>query len=381
MSRKSAALNYKQTLPGPSSQKEPPVSPRPPPQHHVTMNALQVAVVSSIFAEDRGNEMHATCLALCNAFRDGVSLPFLRVCCRTPHSLVHPTLCPESPSALPVTASTAGARSSSGASTTNSSRVLPYRRISSLDLEWNYGDLLRCTPKWPVGVQCIHLTKLSVPLIDISLPTTLTRLSFGDAFTIPWVKHSIVGMAPWWPAGLRELYLGLTFDGSIANVEWPPGLEKLSMPAFTQPIEGARWPAGLETLEFLQRSDINERKRGIYTVPLGVALPLFNSPIAGAETYLPPGLRTLWLSDGFNQDVEDVDWPSQLREVGFGQQFQRSFLQGGSCYRERMKGCVGITLENEHFCSCSRSSMRPQSQTCSHDGYIAQQVWLRLSWR
>lgn len=172
------------------------------------MSALQVAVVSSIFAEC-GNTMEITCLSLCNTFRDGAALPRLSVCSRSPSTLLF-KIYPESPRAL--------------ASAPACPRVLPYRRVSALGLEWGCGGEILGAPKWPAGVKHIYLACFDTPLENISWPATVTCLSFDEDLTAgrPWCMGSSTFNQPVvaaWPAELRELYLGKAFNQPIVDVE------------------------------------------------------------------------------------------------------------------------------------------------------------------
>lgn len=133
------------------------------------------------------------------------------------------------------------------------------------------------------------------------------------------------------PAGVRELRLGGAFNRCIRKIAWPASLEQLSFGyRFNKPIDGVRWPATLKQLTFGDKFD--------QPLPLmqdasdaGVAIawpPNLESLVFGADFShkvagggfdgggrLPTSLRRLTLSEGFQQHVDAVDWPSRLEEL------------------------------------------------------------------
>lgn len=294
--------------------------------------ALHLCAISG-FIEGGGHNMPVACLGLCNAFRDAVPLRRLRVNEETPPALLA-MIFPGCPSA----------------GLSRSLRMLPHRRVVTLELSWPSRSWTLflppgtdvCPPSrqephtstvtlppseedvlgaasWPEGVREIVLCGFNQPIQGGWWPATLERLVFspentssdiykmGDSF-----NQTLVGVK--WPVGLRELYLGFRFNQPINEVQWPAGLRTLSMPGFDQPLAGMQWPAGLEALEFLFPRAIADIEHG-ESLDGSYLFGGFNQSLAG-EGVLPSGLRRLWLSPDFCQDLSDVSWPSQLREIG-----------------------------------------------------------------
>lgn len=121
------------------------------------------------------------------------------------------------------------------------------------------------------------------------------------------------------PTGLREIFLGNSFNQPIDRVAWPGGLERMPLPGFNQPLNGVRWPRGLKSLEFLPPAEIRIREDPLTTLEqIHSGGRGFNQPINGPGIDLPPSLKTLWLSDAFRP--ERVVWPEGLLKLGIGDQ-------------------------------------------------------------
>lgn len=333
-------------------------------QHDLTLRALQLAAVSGLFSndgrdidEDGGGggvgdqeQLMLTCLAMCNAFRDGVPVGRMVINKDTAVALVT-ALFPDI-HRPPGDDDTKTKEPIAIHSTTTTTRVLPQRRVLALDMEWvplverdhpdggwtssvlsttrsaeekthegNDFSPFRdydCTTagvltavRWPEGVKAIRLSDFDQPLQDVTWPDTLETLVFLRSRPTPWgniwnpldaFNQPIVGVS--WPAGLREIYLGEHFDQPIEKVDWPEGLQLLSMPGFTGRTDGARWPAGLHRLELTDPSNVSGREQGKVSLDMlqSSFRPGFNHSIAEPGV-LPPGLRSLWLSESFNQEV------------------------------------------------------------------------------
>ena len=109
--------------------------------------------------------------------------------------------------------------------------------------------------RWPDGVREIYLSIFNRPVDEVVRPDGMELLSlcspYHDHYGCQVPDHfnrPLAGVT--FPAGLREIWLGLQFNHSIDNVAWPEGLELLSMPGFDRPIRNVRWPPGLKTLYF-----------------------------------------------------------------------------------------------------------------------------------
>lgn len=298
--------------------------------------ALQVAVVSG-FVED-SRPVQESCLGLCNACRDGVPVECVRIGQEVPLSLmcVVGRICPCSLAELPPT------------------RVLRPRRVvkvrwtwderpeGSLDFAMEDGAGLTNPDLpsviWPEGVQELQLVLFNQVLEEVEWPKSLQRLSFySDGFRVPGLggkfpfppdrrgtfNRPLQGVN--FPSGLREIFLGNSFDQPIDEVVWPDALERLSLPGFKKSIDNVRWPPRLVALEFLCPSQIQLRKKeGVRVEELDSVVQGFNRPF----TTLPSSLETLWLSNNFAQEcLADIAWPSGLTTLGLGRSFGAHLLE------------------------------------------------------
>lgn len=288
--------------------------------------ALRVAVVAGFMGDSR--EMQGSCLGLCNARREGVPLGCLRIGKGVPPTLLAMVL----PSATQAQQTEAPP-----------TRVVQPRRV--LKVEWNFndvfdvpglGDLDVSEVQWPEGTKEINLLQFNRTVHSVTWPVTLDRLSFCilgparlslQATTMtPWptkgfFNHSLEGAI--FPSGLREMFLGETFDHPIHNVVWPHGLERLSLPGCDQPIDDVTWPPALRSLEFLPPKQIHLRKNpSTCAEELDFESSGHNFPFSK----LPESLEALWLSDAFAQSLDEVTWPPGLLTIGLGLGFDAFFI-------------------------------------------------------
>lgn len=294
--------------------------------------ALQVAVVSGFLKDSRS--VQESCLGLCNACRDGVPLECILIQEEMPLSLLSVVL----------------PNGSSAADDHGATRVLLPRRVLKVRCEWheqvpdvppvNYvANVDLASVNWPEGVKEVQLVLYDQALEGVAWPKSLERLSFySDAFVMLIGKklakfmfpssrkglfnHPLQGVD--FPSGLREIFLGNSFDQPIEDVVWPDALERLSMPGFNKSIDNVRWPLQLLALEFLCPSQILLRKEGVRIEELDREVEGFNRPFAA----LPASLETLWLSNAFAQDsLADIAWPSGLTTLGLGMSFGADLLE------------------------------------------------------
>lgn len=308
-----------------------------------TLRAIQVAATSGFV--EHNLRLQESCLALCNWCREYVPLQFMRICSEGPSKFLAvfgaDLLCLEAD---------------------DHSRVMLPKRV--LKVDWTFSDyagrllvehsffemrtedeiaehrgVTACNFKmsnmcWPAAIREVYFDEFNRPIDDVVWPDSLKRLAFcnsqhDDKFarcgTFGIFNQSLDGAT--FPAGLRELYLGPEFDRCIENVNWPEGLELLSMPGFDYPIGNVRWPPRLKTLNFLVSSEIKHRQspggwgRAWHPCDPNVG---FNGPLDS----LPVSLETLWLSDNFNQPLRGVTWPSELALLGLGTRISMESMHG-----------------------------------------------------
>ena len=98
---------------------------------------------------------------------------------------------------------------------------------------------------------------------------------------------------------LQELVLGFAFDHSLIDVKLPSTLVKLRLGVyFNHPLEGVTLPQTLEVIEFQDWSRC-----------------AFNQPIE--RVVWPPNIRSLYFYNAFNQTVKDTCWPANLEILSF----------------------------------------------------------------
>lgn len=288
--------------------------------------ALQVAVVSGFVEDSRA--VQESCLGLCNACRDGVPVECILIQEEVPLSLLSVVV----PS---------GSRALDGLRVT---RVLQPRRVLKVRFEWHeqfpdiptqtyVANLDLANVKWPEGIEEVQFALYDQALERVVWPKSLERLSFYSHGSVMHVgeslarfpcsplrglfNHPLQGVS--FPSGLREIFLGNSFDQPIEDVAWPVALERLSLPGFNHSIDNLRWPPRLVALEFLCPSQIQLRKKeGVRAEELDNLVQGFNRPF----TTLPASLETLWLSNAFAQDsLAGIAWPPRLTTLGLGKSF------------------------------------------------------------
>ncbi|CAN0110915.1 unnamed protein product, partial [Laminaria digitata] len=95
--------------------------------------------------------------------------------------------------------------------------------------------------RWPEGLKNLFLVHFNRPVDGAFGPDCLQVLAFHIPSRLAYVDGTM-GIFNWpldgvtFPADLRELFLGNSFNQPIAGVAWPEGLERLSMPGFNRPI-------------------------------------------------------------------------------------------------------------------------------------------------
>lgn len=206
------------------------------------------------------------------------------------------------------------------------------------------------TIRWPEGTTEIALSSFNQCMDSVAWPAGLETLWLGEPrvayameYGIPDIFNKCIhGVS--FPSGLREIFLGENFNRPIDGVDWPKGLERLSLPGFNQSIRYVKWPPGLKALEFVSPKNILLWTGGAvyydfgpgrgYPIRFSPARPsrylwfneggsLFNQPLG---TTLPPSLETLWLSEAFDQPLDNVAWPDGVVTLGL------SFDYDDRCY-------------------------------------------------
>ncbi|CAN0375490.1 unnamed protein product [Pylaiella littoralis] len=273
--------------------------------------ALRVAVVAGFIGNSQ--RVQESCLVLCNACREGVPLE-CRLGKGVPATLLAMFLPHASQAQLPEAPPT---------------RVLQPRRVRKVEFtqigdvffSMDFAGVDMSKVQWPEGTKEIRLLQFDRTVDDVTWPVNLDRLSFcvldyktnfctdGSSFNHP--LSNVI-----FPGGLREIFLGELFDQPIDDVAWPQGLERMSLPGFNQPIDDVRWPPALKSLEFMPPKEIQLRKNpNIRAAQLDIHHELgYNCHF----TNLPASLETLWLSDAFSQNLDEINWPPGLVTLGLG---------------------------------------------------------------
>ncbi|CAM9438138.1 unnamed protein product, partial [Hapterophycus canaliculatus] len=319
------------------------------------LRALQMAAVSGFCA---GNGLPESCLGLCNAFREGVPWECMQV-----HPDIQPSL-----GALFFPSAMEGWNAEG-----EPTRVLLPRRVrkvlwtfrpsdeneepeaavrlagdramfrqseedykeapSALSDPVGIGKADLRLVQWPEGIEDIQLLLYDRQIQGVAWPSGLEQLSFhahGYVRTAPWstrgiFDHSLDGVS--FPSSLRAIFLGERFNQPLVDVVWPDGLERLSLPGYRRSIDNVRWPPALKSLEFMPPGEIRLRMTpNVHAEMLEISRTGFNSRF----TTLPASLETLWLSDGFEQSLDDVIWPSGLSTLGLGVGCLPSLMSGVS---------------------------------------------------
>lgn len=319
----------------------------------LSLRAITLVAMAGFVVNNRS--LKESCLAICNSCRESLQQPCLKLDINAPRSL----LAVFSPDVL-------------GANAEVASRVLLPKRVlkvkwrfhdptstdlvegveqeeveeqeegkgipqdredveRDLEMAWDF-DLTKVL--WPEGMREIYLDCFNRPVDNVVWPEGLEILSFHmpgglavwdmqcDSGTEGICNRPLDGVT--FPAGLREIFLGIKFNQDITGVAWPDGLERLSMPGFNQPTDGVQWPSRLKTLEFIKPYQFEQRQyndripwdwhRAGFDQPLGMSLPM--------------RLETLWLSDNFGQSLRGVTWPSGLVLLGLGSEVTQESIDG-----------------------------------------------------
>ncbi|CAM9183199.1 unnamed protein product [Scytosiphon promiscuus] len=177
-------------------------------------------------------------------------------------------------------------------------RISPHRRISRL--LYNV-DLPLPQVAWPAGLRALRFGWTFDHPLDAPLPASLVSLELGGSF-----NHHIEGVA--WPPRLTLLRFGDRFNRQVELAAWPATLRELTFgSSFDQPIESVEWPPALEVLR------------------LGDG---FNHPVRGVEWAGAASLRRLEFGSAFRCAVGGVAWPSGLRVLKFGACFDQPLDAG-----------------------------------------------------
>lgn len=318
--------------------------------------ALQLAIVSGLL-QDTGSAQEA-CLGLCNACRDGVPFELLRFgegVGRARMAMVLPRAAKAPQIGVPTT------------------RVLQPRK--GLKVEYRFADHEQLSSslrrsdqhhaetsfdnvdihevQWPKGAKSVSLILFNQCVARVVWPASMERLSlcslgpiaggFGPRFSNPLAgvfNRPLEGAS--FPAGLREVFLGNSFNQPIDRVAWPDRLERMSLPGFNQPLNGVRWPRGLKSLEFLPPAEIRLREDPDVTLEkLDFAARGFDQALNGAGIDLPRTLETLWRRCGSPTLADPLasSGPTGLSRWALAITFRRCFrrLSGhppsGACAR------------------------------------------------
>lgn len=177
---------------------------------------------------------------------------------------------------------------------------------------------ITCSISWPTALRQLSLSCVPNVAIDWgALPSHLERLALGD-YLVP--IRSIA-----WPVSLKRLFLGGTFNQSIAHVVWPKVLLSLTFGEyFNQPISGAGVVLPASLLRLNLGGSFNQPIVDVVWPPHLPQLYLgecFNQPIAGVVW--PKSLLNLSFGSEFNQPIEEVVWPDLLLRLSFGYRFHQ----------------------------------------------------------
>lgn len=188
--------------------------------------------------------------------------------------------------------------------------------------ELNFGfrfnaSLDRGRISWPRGLKKLTFgARWNRPLLGTkeAWPASLEVLRFGTAFNRPLASRAGVGGseggrdAVSLPLGLRELHLGGMFNQLLTGVEWPVGLQKLTLSdRFNCPLRGGGGSCGG-----------GDRREG-------------GGDFARARLCWPERLREISFGPAFDQDISQAQWPGSLEVLRFGKCFNRPLhgMEGG----------------------------------------------------
>ncbi|CAM9672135.1 unnamed protein product [Ectocarpus sp. 8 AP-2014] len=156
-----------------------------------------------------------------------------------------------------------------GSSSTAADRQRQQQQQQQQPPESDPADVELSEVQWPTNAKSVTLYFFDGCVARVAWPSGLERLAFGSlepskaAFGSAGRSSNPLGGIfnrrldrAEFPDTLREIFLGMSFNQPIDRVAWPDGLERMSLPGFNQPFEGVRWPRGLKSLEFLPPGEI-----------------------------------------------------------------------------------------------------------------------------
>ena len=194
-------------------------------------------------------------------------------------------------------------------------------RVASLKFGFNFDEPLNLSGKirftWPDTLVALDLgVKFQQDLSDVSFPDGLRKLRLGAAF-----NRCIQRVA--WPASLQQLTFGHRFNKPIDGVRWPAALKRLVFgDKFDQPLRDANnadgsiaWPPDLESLTFGADFSHKVGEGGSSGGVAAAAAGAGRGGGFGGGSHLPASLMRLTLSEGFQQHMDSVAWPSRLEEL------------------------------------------------------------------
>ena len=351
--------------------------------------ALQVAAASGFVGS--AQSIQTSCLSLCNACRESVPVPRLRINSRVPPSIlanIYPGL--------------------QQAGTKDASRVCPPTTVLSVHwtfatsptfgsgvfavepteqetcdtdvLDWSNANLGEV--RWPQGTCEIALCAFNRPLYDVILPRGLERLWFGEPNVDAWATcmipetfdQPLQGVT--FPCGLREIFLGGSFNQRLEDTAWPGELERLSLPGYNQPLRDVQWPPMLKALEFVSPSRIQLWENGgtvddffaCHPASMRGRTSCFNQPL---DTALPPSLETLWLSREFNQPLDGVGWPTGILTLGLAFDLDGYRFKDSITYPATVRNLMLVEMAEREMRLPNgvktRTLLRPRGLTSSWD--------------
>ena len=170
-------------------------------------------------------------------------------------------------------------------------------------------------------------------------------------------NSSLEGVA--WPTTLEDLSFGHQFDQDLRDTCLPESLQRLTLGwSFDQELDGMTWPTQLQSLAF--KHTFNQSLQPVwhlfvffwaFFIKLCPTLSWKNSAAVPLrqQVALPSTLRSLTLSNAFNQTLQGVVLPSGLEDLTFGNHFNQP-MEGGNdgwCYQ----GWNLLTRNLWNFCS------------------------------
>ena len=172
----------------------------------------------------------------------------------------------------------------------------------------------------PPGLREIYLgSTFNQSLLGVIWPKGLETLQFGNRFNQVLAAPDVEGGAPIGnksalPDGLKNLYMGEDFDLSLSESLLPAGLEELSLGIeFDFTASCVRWPSQLKRL---------------YVGSQSLFDPYFISVTLPME--LPPQLELLRFWEYFNLPLTVFAWPPTLKVLDLGDEFDHPIGEAGN---------------------------------------------------